>query len=366
MKRFKIILAIVAVMVVLGTVIALAAKPAADKVNGAKQMSLSVLGNKAACSAAVSFAGKEIDAELVLKKDGSVVASWHRSGKNAVVFSETAEISGSGKYILTISGSAGGIAFASRSVEKTVTLAAAEKPADPKPEEKKDEPAPKAEPEPKTEPGPDKNEAQKPAETGTKKEDNPSEPAKNTVVDTGGAGDKDPEKSEPPAEKQEPVQETKAEEKPAVEMRPEVNYPVIRVRPPYRVGIAQNSAVVINSKETLDKLFSFPVEITANNASYDSFIKQIKKYDEEWFVSHQILAVGLPSRSGPYFTRRIVGISGFPDNKIEIDQYYTGPYSTDWTTSYYFVELGKLFESDAQVKVIVNDISTVTQDIIVK
>ena len=352
MKRFKIILAIVAVMVVLGTVIAIAAKPAADSVNGAKQISLSIVGSKAACSAAASFAGKTIDAYLVLCKGDTVVASWHKSGRNAVAFSETAEVKESGQYTLTLSGTAGGISFSPRSVEKTVVIDEPEKPAGPKPEEKKDEPAPKTEPEP------GKEETQKPAETGKKKEGKPSDPVKNTAENSGDTGKKETEKSDPPVEKQEPEQETKVEEKPAVEMRPEVNYPVIRVRNPYSAkGVTKDTALVINNKESLDEHFLVPEGKTEDDPTYGSYIKLLKKYDDEWFKTHQILAYSIYNESGTGFTRRVVRVAGAPENIIEIDKYYTGSGMVVTNHSYdlFFIELDKVFEENAYVKTIVND-----------
>ncbi len=352
MKRFKIVLAIVAVLVVLGTVIAIAAKPAADSVNGAKQISLSILGSKATCSATASFAGKTIEANLVLRKGDTVVASWHKSGRNAVAFSETAEVKESGQYTLTLSGTAGGISFTTKSVEKTVVIDEPEKPAGPKPEEKKDEPAPKTEPEP------DKEETQKPAETGKKKEGKPSDPVKNTAENSGDTGKKETEKSDPPVEKQEPAQKTKAEEKLSVEMRPEVNYPVIRVRNPYRVvGLALNNAIVINNRKSLEDHFVLPQDASEDDSMFGSYVKLIEKYDDNWFETHQILAFSLPNESGPTFTRRVVSVSGAPSNSIEIDQYIEGGYYVvGFGPMIYFVELGKLYEDGVNVNVIVNNI----------
>ena len=82
------------------------------------------------------------------------------------------------------------------------------------------------------------------------------------------------------------------------------------------------------------------------------------KYDGDWFKTHQVLAFGLINESGPHFVRRVVRVSGAPENVVEIDQYFTGEgvVTTDWSTAIYFIEVGKLFEKGANVDTILNEV----------
>ena len=81
---------------------------------------LTVIGNTAKCRATVNYSGSYIEATLELWQGSTLIASWANTGTGSVTVSGNATIVHGLTYTLTVSGTAGGTAFAPQSITRTL------------------------------------------------------------------------------------------------------------------------------------------------------------------------------------------------------------------------------------------------------
>ncbi len=120
MNRTKRIIPIALAMVLAFSSFAFAAAPQSGEIMSVGSPKLNATGNTAICECTITFSGQYIDATMELYQGSTLVASWNQTGIGRVVFSETETIVHGLTYTLTVSGTAGGVAFTPRSTTKTL------------------------------------------------------------------------------------------------------------------------------------------------------------------------------------------------------------------------------------------------------
>ncbi len=120
MKKNIRIISIMLVIVTVFSICVFAASSESKDIRSVSAPTMTVIGTTVKCSAVVSFAGQYIDATLELWQGSTLVTSWNKTGTSLVSFSETETIVHGLTYTLTISGTANGVAFPSRSITKTL------------------------------------------------------------------------------------------------------------------------------------------------------------------------------------------------------------------------------------------------------